>query len=61
MTTGSVVARFREDAPWQMYLSASLSDSLHSLDLNIPEPGSHDLFLSSTREHFSRLETVGIT
>ena len=29
------LARSREDIPWQMYLSPSLSDSLHSLDLDI--------------------------
>ena len=29
------LARSREDASWQMYLSPSLSDSLHSLDLDI--------------------------
>jgi hypothetical protein len=37
------LARSREDAPWQMYLSPSLSDSLHSLDLDILNPGSLDL------------------
>ena len=62
MTTGSVLARSREDAPWQMYLSASLSDSLHSLDLNIPEPGSLDLAYPQpelpAHEHFSELERL---
>jgi hypothetical protein len=29
------LARSSEDVPWQMYLSPSLSDSLHSLDLDI--------------------------
>ena len=37
------LARSCEVAPWQMYLSPSLSDSLHSLDLDILNPNSVDL------------------
>lgn len=42
-TTTRPLARSREDVPWQMYLSPSLSDSLHSLDLDILNPNPLDL------------------
>jgi hypothetical protein len=45
--------RSQEDTPWQMYLSSSLSDSIHSPDLDIhPFYPQHEL----ANEHFSELE-----
>ena len=60
-TLARPIARSREDNPWQMYLSASLPDSLHSFDLDIPDPHSLDLVYSQQpRElaEFSELDEL---
>ena len=53
------LARSREDAPWQMYLSPSLSESLHSLDLDILNPNSVDLvYPQHDLADFAEFETL---
>ena len=60
ISTSPVVAP--EDTLWQMYLSDSLSDSVHSLDLNILDPDPLDLVYPPlhelVNEGFTELETL---
>ena len=53
------LARSREDIPWQMYLSPSLSDSLHSLDLDMLDHNSVDLvYPQHALANFAEFQTL---